>query len=91
MPAPWELPQQIPTPPGKSLDAKAPGWGQMFGANPQGCAGGMVMDEIDTCISISRYGTSNLVNKYSLLYEINENIFRTFTKNLPTVSRKMIS
>ena len=41
MPAPRELPQQIPAPlPGKSLDAKAPGWGQIFGANPRGCAGG---------------------------------------------------
>ena len=27
-------------PPCKSLDAKAPGWGQIFGANPRGCAGG---------------------------------------------------
>ena len=39
MPAPRQLPQQIPAP-GKSLDAKAPGWGQVFGPNPQGCAGG---------------------------------------------------
>ena len=43
-------------PSGKSLDAKAPGWGQIFGANPRGCVGvcvcvgGMVIDEIDTCI-----------------------------------------
>ena len=53
--APRELPQQIlaPPPPGKSLDAKAPGWGQIFGANP-GCAGGMVMDEIDTCTKTKR-------------------------------------
>ena len=29
-----------PAPPGKKLDAKAPGWGQIFGANPRGCAGG---------------------------------------------------
>ena len=29
-----------PCPPGKSLDAKGPGWGQIFGANPQGCTGG---------------------------------------------------
>ena len=48
VPAPRELSQQIP--PGKSWDAKAPGWGQIFDANPRGCAGGMVMDEIDTCI-----------------------------------------
>ena len=38
MPASWELPQQIP-PPGNSLDAKVPGWGQIFGANLQ-CASG---------------------------------------------------
>ena len=31
-------------PPGKCLDAKAPGWGQIFGANLRGCTGGMVMD-----------------------------------------------
>ena len=31
------------------MDAKAPGWGQIFGANPRG-AWGMVMDEIYTCI-----------------------------------------
>ena len=29
-----------PHPPDKSLDAKAPGWGQIFGANPWGCEGG---------------------------------------------------
>ena len=41
-----------PRPPGKSLDVKAPGWGKIFGANPQGCARGVVvMDEIDTCIT----------------------------------------
>ena len=41
-----------PRPPGKSHeDAKAPGWGQIFGTNPRGCAGGMVMDEIDTHIT----------------------------------------
>ena len=51
MPAPLELSQQIPPPPGKSWDAKTPGRGQIFGANPRGCAGGMVMDEIDTCIT----------------------------------------
>ena len=50
MPAPRELPQQIPTPLGKSLDAKAPGWGQIFDANPRECGGGMVMDESDTCV-----------------------------------------
>ena len=39
MTASWEMPQQIP-PPGNSLDAKAPRWGQMFGANLQVCLGG---------------------------------------------------
>ena len=36
MPATRELPQKIPRPPSKSLGAKAPGWGQIFGANPRG-------------------------------------------------------
>ena len=49
MPASRELRQQIP-PPGNSLDAKAPGWGQIFGANLRVCVGGGVMDGIDTCI-----------------------------------------
>ena len=40
MPASWELPQQIP-PPGNSLDAKAPGWGQIFGANLRVCVEGV--------------------------------------------------
>ena len=44
MPAPQELLQQIPW-------AKAPWWGQIFGANP-GCARGVgVMFEIDTRIT----------------------------------------
>ena len=37
MPAPWELSQQIS--PGKSLDEKAPGWGQIFYANARGARG----------------------------------------------------
>ena len=51
MPAPRELSQQIPAP-GQMLGCKTPGWGQIFGANPRRCArgGGVVMDEIDTCI-----------------------------------------
>ena len=51
MPAPWELPQQIPSPPpGKRYDAKVSEWGQIFYANPRGCAGGVVMKKIDSCI-----------------------------------------
>ena len=34
MPAPRELPNK--SPPGNSLDTKAPEWGQVFGANPLG-------------------------------------------------------
>ena len=49
MSAPRELPQQIP--PGQKLGCKSPRVGQIFGANFRGCAGGMVMDEIDTCIT----------------------------------------
>ena len=51
MPAPHELSQQIPAS-GKKLRCKAPGWGQSFGANPRGAQGEMVMDEIDTCITL---------------------------------------
>ena len=43
----------IPTKPrslGKNLDAKAPAWGQILVQIP-GVRGGMVMDEIDTCIN----------------------------------------
>ena len=49
MPASRALPQQIP-PPGNNLDAKA--LGQIFGANLRVCVGGggVVMDEIGTCI-----------------------------------------
>ena len=39
MPASRELPQQIP-PPSNSLDANAPGWGQIFGTNLWVCVGG---------------------------------------------------
>ena len=53
MPTPLELPQKIPTPLCKSWDAKAPGWEEIFGANPRGYVGGMVMDEIVTCISLT--------------------------------------
>ena len=49
MPAPRKLSQQIPAPQAKARMQK-PRMGQIFGANPGGCAGGMVMDEIDTCI-----------------------------------------
>ena len=53
MPASRELPQQIP-PPGNSLDAKVPGWGkflvQIYGCAWEGGGGGVVLDEIDTCI-----------------------------------------
>ena len=39
------------TPPRQKLGCKSPRVGANFGANPQGCAGGVVMDEIDTCIT----------------------------------------
>ena len=38
MPAPRELSQQIPALRAKARMQKAPGQGQSFGANPQGCA-----------------------------------------------------
>ena len=39
MPAPQELPKKSP-PPGQRLGCKSPRVGQIFGANPRGCAGG---------------------------------------------------
>ena len=38
--------------PGKSLDAKAPGWGQIFGANP-GVCGGIVMAKVNSCFILA--------------------------------------
>ena len=55
MPAPRELPQQIPAPRPK-LGCKSPRVGQIFGANSGRCAGRMVMDEIDTCIIVTELG-----------------------------------
>ena len=40
MPTPRELPQQIPPPPGKSWNARAPGWEPIFGAKSEVCGGG---------------------------------------------------
>ena len=40
MPAPRNLPQQIPAPRAKIRMQKLRRGGQIFGANPQGCAGG---------------------------------------------------
>ena len=51
MPTPRELSQQIPAS-GQKLGCKAPGLGQSFGANPWRARGEMVMDEIDTCITL---------------------------------------
>ena len=58
MPATRELSQQMLAPLGKTRMQKPQGaWGQIFGANPRGCAGeGMVMDEIDTCIINREFG-----------------------------------
>ena len=62
MPAPRELPQQIPTPRAKANMEKC-GWGQIFDANSRGVCGGggMVMDEIDTCIIASRQWTIRII------------------------------
>ena len=49
MPSPRELPQQIPTPWAKAWMRKPPGGGK-FLVQILGVRGGMVMDEIDTCI-----------------------------------------
>ena len=49
MPAPQELSQQIP--PGQKLGCKSPRVGENFWCKSSGVHRGMVMDEIDTCIS----------------------------------------
>ena len=49
MPAPQELSQQIPAPRQK-LGCKSPRVGANFWCKSPGVRGGMVMDEIDTCI-----------------------------------------
>ena len=51
MPAPWELPQQMPTP-GQKLGCKSPRVGATFWCKSLGVHGGVVMHEIDTCIRL---------------------------------------
>ena len=48
MPAPRELSQQIP--PGQKVGCKSPWMGANFWSKSPAVRGGMVMDEIDTCI-----------------------------------------
>ena len=38
----------------KARMQKPQGGGQIFGANPRGCAGRMVIDKIDTCIILPK-------------------------------------
>ena len=49
MPVPWELSQQIPAPRAKLRMQKPQGGGKVLVQIP-GVCGGMVKDEIDTCI-----------------------------------------
>ena len=52
MPAPRELPQQIPAPRAKARMQKPQGGSKCLVQIPGGARkGGMVMDEIDTCIN----------------------------------------
>ena len=53
MPAPRELSQQIPAPRAKARMQKPHGGGKFLVQIP-GVRGGMVMDEIDTCIRYAR-------------------------------------
>ena len=67
MPAPRELPQQIP-PPGQKLGCKSSTVGANFWCKSRGVCGGIVMDEIDTCI------TEQCMPSYVLaVYQINLN------------------
>ena len=54
MPDPWDLPQQISPPRAKTWMQKPQGGGKFLVQIPGGAWGGgeMVMDEIDTCITI---------------------------------------
>ena len=53
MAAPRERQQQISAPRAKARMQKPQGGGKFFVQNPGGASGGMVMDEIDTCITSS--------------------------------------
>ena len=60
MPAPHELPQQIPVPRAKAWMQKPQGGGKLLVQIRGGGGGGggeMVMDEIDTCINVSFFHT----------------------------------
>ena len=51
MPAPWELPRQIPSPPpGKDSMQNHPSGGKFFMQIPLDAQGGVVMEKIDSCI-----------------------------------------
>ena len=79
MPAPRELPQQIPAPRAKAWMQKPQGGGKFLVQIPRGARGGgrMVMDEIDTCITTR----NNIANVNERLWfvkacaTLNENVF----------------
>ena len=50
MPAPRDLPQQIPAPRAKARMQKPQGGGKFLVQIPGGARGGMVMTKIDSCI-----------------------------------------
>ena len=52
MPAPQKLSQQIPAPRPKARMQNPQGGGKFLVQIPRGARGGMVMDEIDTCITM---------------------------------------
>ena len=52
MPAPRELPQQIPAPRAKGRMQKPQG-GQIFGANPRGCAEGWLWQKLIAALNSS--------------------------------------
>ena len=61
VPAPRELPQQIPAPRAKVLMQKPQGGGKFLVQIPEGARGGMVMDETDTCIIIANQNNADLL------------------------------
>ena len=80
MPAPRELPQQIPAP-GQKLGCKSPRVGANFRCRSSGVRGGMVMGEIGTCIMqenvprgpelVSRWVKANWTDFNCLTWSIN--------------------
>ena len=96
MPGPWELSQQIPAPRAKAKMQKPQGGGKVLVQIPGGArwgGGGMVMDEIDTCITVShKQGLFNcLTVLFSCIYYSNRMIsIFLFTHKIPACFENIV-